>query len=183
LLLLVSCDKRKDGEPGGALPALDQEALTLTAGELKERVTVIEGEWSPKGGTWSSKSGNQIYRESECAGIWVSSGDRDYGRNGNYSEYRKVHCLISQYIPTDADVLNGIEWKSSVAFTSSLSRSFSAKNVPALGFKPGWHEWESHVQQDETFLEFHLVKKSGKWEITYWREAGWAATPSEIPPG
>ncbi|MGD0464294.1 MAG: ABC transporter substrate-binding protein [Tepidisphaeraceae bacterium] len=73
---------------------------------------------------------------------------------------------------TQADQLNGVEWKGSVLFVESAEREFFLRDrQPLLGAveKSGWSDWKSppdELMYGRGFWKLSLTKRNGNWSVS-----------------
>ncbi len=78
-----------------------------------------------------------------------------YPSYGQLIELRAVSIIVTESKLTEADRLNGIEWKGWANFNTSTER-FHANN--------GWSEW--YTKGTDGFRRIDLQKRAGTWSAT-----------------
>ncbi len=99
---------------------------------------------------------------------WYNEGDswftlNQYGgsaivRSPLYIQARKVTYDYRPGMLSDADKLNGIEWRGDILYRYNLYRTFD----PATS---KWSNWNDGSLFNSNMPEFSLVRKRGQWEI------------------
>lgn len=99
---------------------------------------------------------------------WYQDGDswfmlNQYGGSTQrpsplYIQARKVTCKHIPYKVSDAEKLNGVEWKGEISYVYQLHRFYD----PATR---KWSEWRDGSFINSNMPVFSLIKQHGKWEI------------------
>ena len=79
-------------------------------------------------------------------------------------EFKNLSVQIKASPLTDADKLNGIEWKGTVFLVAKASRAFQVPDK--LGArKPQWLDWENGAMIDHQNISGSLAKRKGRWAL------------------
>ena len=123
----------------------------------------------------------------------------EQSRIGNdVTEHRSPVIIVSTYSLSEADKINGIEWKGNVRIEAAATRSYSPKIANAYTFErrtepdTTWSQWRSSLGSalsGDGLLIPHIEmdKVNGVWrtkpvpEAGYWRTTWRQVTTSDLP--
>ena len=80
----------------------------------------------------------------------------------------KFNDLSTQITPsalTEADKLNGIEWKGTVILVAKATRPFKVPEGTIGLSKPQWLAWENGAKIDHQNISGSLAKRKGRWHL------------------
>ena len=77
-------------------------------------------------------------------------------------EFKDLSIKITASPLTEADKLNGIEWKGTVILVAKASRPFKAEGFER---KPAWQAWENGAKIDHQNISGSLAKRKGRWHL------------------
>jgi hypothetical protein len=129
--------------------------------------TTSKSQWSPLDGEAIGQAFEQV------AAVWARRGDTTWytinGTGGSDSllprslvEAKDLACRAQREQLTEADKLNGVEWKGAVEFMASATRRKPLRPNAA------WSDWESGLVLygiGDGGSTYALEKRRGKWKI------------------
>lgn len=83
-------------------------------------------------------------------------GIRKIARDGNLYQFKNPKVTVTSEQLTQADKLNGIEWKGSLYFSAEAWRNY---------YDGQWSEWRQNFMGVTAGLSGSLVKKNGEWQV------------------
>ena len=81
---------------------------------------------------------------------------RAYADLAGIYQFKALSIILRPDSLTDADKLNGIEWKGKTEVTAKVSRHYN-KN------RGGWQEWKEGISALQGGLTALMMKKGGRW--------------------
>ena len=123
-----------------------------------------------------SELGPQKAAEALLAQKITKCGNSHYTKDldpGGYTlglyEFKDLSIQIKASPLTEADKLNGIEWKGTVILIAKASRAFKVPGMLEGGkvgaTKQEWLDWESGAKIDHQSVYGSLLKKKGRWHL------------------
>lgn len=123
-----------------------------------------------------SKLGPQKAAEELLAQKITKCGNSHYTKDldpGGYPlglyEFKNLSIQITASPLTEADKLNGIEWKGTVILVAKATRAFKVPGMLEGGkvgaTKQEWLDWESGAKIDHQSVYGSLLKKKGRWHL------------------
>jgi hypothetical protein len=129
------------------LPPLDQEAVALAEKAFSET-------WTHVGDSWLT------YQRHNRSNLGENYSFK-------YIQIRGVTFRVGSAALSEADTLNGFQWKGWVVVFFRLRRDYSLDESPTRQ----WSSWEDAPSDGELWIadrqrSYNIVKKNGQWEIT-----------------
>lgn len=145
LALLSGCDRATSNSgTTNDKPAEKEKFTPLQQEALKVAAQIFEQHWVRDGDSW------------------FTSVHEPHGWAENVTiQIKDVTHVLNESRITEADRLNGIEWRGEIEIRPKASRAHAPKQTPQYQFV-GWREWQDGMD----FLvtnHITLMKKAGKW--------------------
>jgi hypothetical protein len=113
----------------------------------------------------------------ECSDGWTTAADGKYGDSRHqFEQYKALAFTIEEDQLSEADKLNGIEYRGSVEFAKTSARRYFAQPGFAGEFGnvgQGWTQW-----RDASPMNLTVGRIKGKWQV----EAGWSTLLKDRKP-
>jgi len=128
------------------LPPLDQEAVALAQKAFSET-------WTQVGDSWF------VFHQ------WRITDYREY--ESKFIQIKGVTFRVRSAALSEADTLNGFQWKGSVVVFFRIRRDYRLGESPTRQ----WSGWEDAKDNGELWIasyqrHYSIVKKNGQWEVT-----------------
>jgi len=175
-------DKVPDHPSPATVPA-EEKGMIEAVNEIKgiqKMFLIIDGTWDPSNAMWENPHHN-VWR-ARFPGIWAAKYHYlgDESRPFFFVLYKGISIETRAHPLSDADRLNGIEWKGDVVFCYHLKREYKDEWRKGLV----WQDWE--LERNEglgtEFMSVSLEKKNGEWSGSPHGSGYHAPKLSEIPP-
>ncbi len=118
--------------------------------------------------------------ESTLASQWTKCGDSYYTLRDEQLmskaaivQMRGVRAAVTPLVVTEADKLNGIDWKGSAAFYARASREYRWEAVTYMiggQYREGWNDWKA---REDPFARVPVARVNGEWMAAPSGGEGW----------
>lgn len=174
----------RDGEAKELRYAIDGDKITIGDSKTSDRLALTlgaDGSLSGDGMTFTKEGGgaNTVERVAaggaagakafalgerdahfaKCDGLWTTA----FG-SGQFAQFKSLDVTITEDKVSEADRLNGIEWRGQWRYAKTPVRRYVPKAESSLSllreFTPGWNAWK-----EEDVSQRAVWKVKGEWHV------------------